>query len=29
MVIDVGEQLLEKMGYKVFTATSGSEAIEV
>lgn len=29
MVIDVGEQLLEKMGYKVFTATSGVEAIEV
>ena len=29
MIIDVGEQFLEKMGYKVLTARSGKEATEI
>jgi len=29
IVLDVGEQMLEKMGYKVLVARSGKEAIEV
>ena len=29
MIIDVGEQLLEKMGYKVLTAKGGKAAIEI
>ncbi len=29
MIIDVGEQLLEKMGYTVLSARSGKEAIEI
>ncbi len=29
MIIDVGKQILKKLGYRVFTATSGREAIEV
>ncbi len=29
MIIDVGKQLLEKLGYKVLTAESGKEAIEI
>jgi len=29
MIIEVGEQLLEELGYKVLSARSGSEAIEI
>jgi len=29
MIIDVGEQLLEELGYKVLLARSGREAIEI
>ena len=29
MIIDVGSQLLEKLGYKVYTAASGEEALEI
>jgi two-component system cell cycle sensor histidine kinase/response regulator CckA len=29
MIIDVASQLLEKLGYKVFTAASGKEAIDI
>jgi PAS domain S-box-containing protein len=29
MIIDVGEEMLLKLGYEVFTAGSGSEAIEI
>ena len=29
MIVDVGTQLLEKLGYKVIVAKSGTEAIEI
>jgi two-component system cell cycle sensor histidine kinase/response regulator CckA len=29
MIIDVGERLLKKLGYKVLTAGSGNEALEI
>ena len=29
MIIDIGEQLLQKLGYEVFTAKSGREAVEL
>ncbi len=29
MIIDVGEELLQELGYKVFTATSGQDAIKL
>lgn len=29
MILDVGERMLNKLGYNVFTATNGIEAIEI
>lgn len=29
MIIDVGEQLLKRLGYRVLTATSGKEAVDI
>ena len=29
MILDVGKQMMEKLGYEVYTASSGTEAVEI